>query len=105
MLRFVIAIIATLELAYFYTDLPFPLAKMIDLNARWFNILLGLYMAVFAPLLAVAALALAAMGRRLGVAAILLAVAGLLVAVHRVFHRHHDLRVLSERAASAASDD
>ncbi len=51
MLRFVIAIIATLELAYFYTDLPFPLAKMIDLNARWFNILSGLCMAVFAPLL------------------------------------------------------
>lgn len=75
MLRFVIAIIATLELAYFYTDLPFPLAKMIDLKARWFNILSGLCMAVFAPLLA--ALALAAMGRRLGVAAILLAVAPL----------------------------
>ena len=50
---------------------------MIDLNARWFNILSGLCMAVFAPLLAVAALALAAMARRLGVAAILLAVAPL----------------------------
>ena len=75
MLRFVIAIAATLELAYFYTEMPFPLAKMIDLNARWFNILSGLCMAVFAPLLAAAALTLAAMGRRLGIAGILLAAA------------------------------
>jgi hypothetical protein len=77
MLRVFIAVIATLELAYFYTDMPFPLAKMIDLNGRWFDILSGLCMAVFAPLLAVAALMLAAMGRRLGLAAILLGVAPL----------------------------
>ena len=72
MLRVFIAMIATLELMYFYTDMPFPLSKMLDLNARWFNILSGLCVAVFAPLLAVAALTLAAMGRRLGLAAILL---------------------------------
>ena len=77
MLRFVIAIVATLALAYFYTDMPFSFAKMLDLNAGWFNILSGLCMAVVAPLLAVAALTLAAMGRRLGLAAILLGVAPL----------------------------
>ncbi len=77
MLRVFIAVIATLELVYFYAEMPFPLAKMIDLNGRWFNVLSGLCMAVFAPLLAVAALTLAAMGRRLGLAAILLGVAPL----------------------------
>jgi hypothetical protein len=77
MLRVVIAIAATLELAYFYTEMPFPFGKMLDLNARWFDILSGLCVAVFAPLLALAAFVLAAMGRRLGVAAILLGVAPL----------------------------
>ena len=77
MLRFIIAIVATFELAYFYVELPFSLSKMIDLNARWFNILSGLCMVVFAPVLTLAAFALAAMGRRLGLAAILLAVAPL----------------------------
>jgi hypothetical protein len=75
MLRVFIAVIATLELVYFYAEMPFPLAKMIDLNARWFDILSALCVAVFAPLLALAALTLAAMGRRLGLAAILLGVA------------------------------
>ena len=75
MLRVFIAVIATLELVYFYAEMPFPLSKMLDLNARWFNILSGLCVAVVAPLLAVAALTLAAMGRRLGLAAILLGVA------------------------------
>jgi hypothetical protein len=55
--------------------MPFPLVKMIDPSAGWFNILSALCMAVFAPLLAIAALTLAAMGRRLGLAAILLAAA------------------------------
>ncbi len=75
MLRVVIAIAATIELAYFYIELPFPLHKMIDFSGRWFDILSGLCMAVFAPLITLAALALAAMGRRLGLAGILLAVA------------------------------
>ncbi len=75
MLRAFIAVIATLELVYFYAEMPFSLIKMIDLSAGWFNILSGLCMAVFAPLMAVAALALAAMRRRLGLAAILLAAA------------------------------
>jgi hypothetical protein len=75
MFRVFIAVIATLELAYFYTEMPFPLVKMIDLRARWFDILSALCVAVFAPLLALAALALAAVGRRLGLAAILLAAA------------------------------
>ena len=75
MLRFVIAVAATLELAYFYIEMPFPFGKMIDLNARWFNILSGLCVAVVAPLLALAALGLAATGRRLGLAGILLGVA------------------------------
>jgi hypothetical protein len=77
MLRVFIAVIATLELVYFYAEMPFPLAKMIDFNARWFDILSALCVAVFAPLLALAALTLAAMGRRLGLAAILLGVAPL----------------------------
>ena len=77
MLRVFITVIATLELAYFYTEMPFSLVKMIDLSAGWFNVLSGLCMAVFAPLMAVAALALAARGRRLGLAAILLGVAPL----------------------------
>ncbi len=76
-LRFVIAVAATIELAYFYIEMPFPLGKMIDLNGRWFNILSGLCVAVVAPLLAVAALALAAMGRQFGLAGILLGVAPL----------------------------
>ena len=84
MLRVFIAVIATLELMYFYAEMPFPVSRMLDLNARWFNILSGLCVAVVAPLLAVAvvapllavaALTLAAMGRRLGLAAILLGVA------------------------------
>jgi hypothetical protein len=75
MLRVFSAVIATLELMYFYAEMPFPFSRMLDLNARWFNILSGLCVAVVAPLLAVAAPTLAAMGRRLGLAAILLGVA------------------------------
>ena len=75
LIRVFIAVIATLVLVYFYAEIPFPLVKMIDLHARWFDILSALCVAVFAPLLALAALALAAMGRRLGLAAILLGVA------------------------------
>jgi hypothetical protein len=77
MLRFAIAVAATIELAYFYTELPFSLGKMIDFSARWSNVLSGLCMAVFAPLLSIAALGLAAVGWRPGVAAILLGVAPL----------------------------
>jgi len=75
LIRLAIAVAATLELAYFYTEMPFSFGTMLSLNARWFNILSGYCMAVFAPLIAVAALVLAAMNRRPGVAAILLAVA------------------------------
>ena len=77
MLRFVIAIAATLELAYFFIEMPFRFGKMVSLNAAWFNILSGYCMAVFAPLIALAALGLAATGRRLGAAGILLGVAPL----------------------------
>ncbi len=77
LLRVVIAVIATLELAYFYIEMPFSFGKMLSLDTQWFNILSGYTMAMFAPLIALAALALAAAGRRLGVAAILLAVAPL----------------------------
>lgn len=75
MLRVVIAVAATIELTYFYIELPFPLHKMIDFGGRWFDILSGLCMAVFAPAIALAALALAATTRRFKPAGILLAVA------------------------------
>ena len=77
LIRFIIAVAATLELAYFIIELPFPLGKMLDPAGRWFDILSGLCMAVVAPLLALAAAGRAAMDRRPGVAAILLGVAPL----------------------------
>ena len=75
MLRVVIAVAATIELLYFYVELPFPLHKMINFSGRWFDILSGLCMAAVAPLIALAALAVAATSQRFSLAGILLAVA------------------------------
>ena len=75
MLRAAIAVIAALELAYFASNMPLQFEVMFDLDARWFNILSALCVAVFAPLLAIAAMVLASMGRRLGLATALLGVA------------------------------
>jgi len=77
MLRFAIAITATIELAYFLTELPYPLRKMIHPADRGFDLLSMLCMVFVAPLLAVAAIALVAMGWRTRAAAILLGVAPL----------------------------
>ncbi len=74
MLRVLIAVAATVELAYFYIELPVPLHRMIGFSGRWSDILPGLCMAVLAPLIALTAMAFAAAGR-FKPAGILLAVA------------------------------
>jgi hypothetical protein len=80
MLRIVIVVLAVLELVWFfaYGDMPLQWEILLPpVGVSWFNILSALAVAVFAPLLALAAIALAATGRRLGVAIALLCVAPL----------------------------
>lgn len=80
MLRIVIVALAVIELVYFFAYGNMPLQWEILLppvGVSWFNIVSALAVAVFAPLLALAAIALAAMGRRLGIAIALLFVAPL----------------------------
>jgi len=80
MLRIVIVVLAVIELVYFFAYGNMPLQWEILLppvGVSWFNILSALAVAVFAPLLALAAIVLAVTGRRLGIAIALLCVAPL----------------------------
>jgi hypothetical protein len=78
MLRIVIAVLGVIELLYFYVYSDVPLQWEIVLapgSVRWSNALSAYAVVVFAPLLAVAAIVLAATGSRLGIAIALLCVA------------------------------
>jgi hypothetical protein len=81
-LRIVIVVIAALEIFWFSEAFDLTYQTLAEgLKAQWFNVASALASGVIAPVLALAAAALAVVGKRLGLAAIVLCTAPLIYAL------------------------
>ena len=77
LLRAAITILATLEIYWFSGNFELAVEILLDPKPVWFNLLSAITDLIVAPALALAAIGLGIVGRRLGLAAILVAAAPL----------------------------